>query len=89
MDGMLSQEEINALLSGMDTTAAESAYEAEALSDMEKDIIVVPANEENMDVLVSMSYEQPFMRVIIDDYTINVTAKKSAYCFVTGGVWCN
>ena len=44
MDGMLSQEEINALLSGMDTTAAESAYEAEALSDMEKDIMGEIAN---------------------------------------------
>ena len=31
MDGMLSQEEINALLSGMDTTAAESAYEERRL----------------------------------------------------------
>lgn len=44
MDGMLSQEEINALLSGMDTTAAESAYEAETLSDMEKDIMGEIAN---------------------------------------------
>ena len=44
MDGMLSQEEINALLSGMDTTAAESAYEADALSDMEKDIMGEIAN---------------------------------------------
>ena len=44
MDGMLSQEEINALLSGMNTTAAESAYEAEALSDMEKDIMGEIAN---------------------------------------------
>ena len=44
MDGMLSQEEINALLSGIDTTAAESAYEADALSDMEKDIMGEIAN---------------------------------------------
>lgn len=44
MDGMLSQEEINALLSGMDTTAAESAYEAATLSDMEKDIMGEIAN---------------------------------------------
>lgn len=44
MDGMLSQEEINALLSGIDTTAAESAYEAETLSDMEKDIMGEIAN---------------------------------------------
>lgn len=39
MDGMLSQEEINALLSGMDTTAAEEVPEMESLSDMEKDIM--------------------------------------------------
>ena len=39
MDGMLSQEEINALLSGVDTTAANEVTEAVALSDMEKDIM--------------------------------------------------
>ena len=40
MDGMLSQEEINALLSGMDTTAAEPVPVTEdTLSDMEKDIM--------------------------------------------------
>lgn len=39
MDGMLSQEEINALLSGIDTTAAEEVPEAESLSDMEMDIM--------------------------------------------------
>ena len=58
--------------------------------DMEKDIIVVPANEENMDVLVSMSYEQPFMRVIIDDYTSMVSIENfrqilaSSTIFVSG-----
>lgn len=40
MDGMLSQEEINALLSGMDTTAAEPVPDTgDSLSDMEKDIM--------------------------------------------------
>lgn len=37
--------------------------------DFSADIIVVPATEENMNILVKLSYEQPFMRVIIDDYT--------------------
>ena len=41
MDGMLSQEEINALLSGIDTTAADSAVTdvVEDLNDMEKDMM--------------------------------------------------
>lgn len=39
MDGMLSQEEINALLSGVDITAAESVPMTDSLSDMEKDIM--------------------------------------------------
>lgn len=33
------------------------------------DIIVVPATQENVDKLVEWSYEAPFIRVIIDDYT--------------------
>ena len=33
------------------------------------DIIVVPATQENVDRLVEWSYEAPFIRVIIDDYT--------------------
>lgn len=40
MDGMLSQEEINALLSGIDDTAADSAVaEVDTLDDMEKDMM--------------------------------------------------
>ena len=35
----------------------------------EVDIIVVPATQENVDILVDWSYEAPFLRVIIDDYT--------------------
>lgn len=51
MDGMLSQDEINALLAGMDmsdsstdTTASAGATEEELLSDMEKDAIGEVAN---------------------------------------------
>lgn len=33
------------------------------------DIIVVPATQDNVDKLVEWSYDAPFMRVIIDDYT--------------------
>lgn len=33
------------------------------------DILVVTANKQNVQTLVAMSYIQPFMRVIIDDYT--------------------
>lgn len=33
------------------------------------DIIVVPATQGNIDILVEWSYEAPFLRVIIDDYT--------------------
>ncbi len=33
------------------------------------DIVVIVANEQNVGNLVKLSYEQPFMRVIIDDYT--------------------
>lgn len=36
---------------------------------LDADIIVVPATTEIIDRLVKMSYEQPFMRVVIDDYT--------------------
>ena len=36
---------------------------------LDADILVVPATTENIDKLVKMSYEQPFMRVVIDDYT--------------------
>ena len=39
MDGMLSQEEINALLSGVDITATDAVPEEESLTDMEKDIM--------------------------------------------------
>lgn len=42
MDGMLSQEEINALLSGMDSdieSASSSNNESESLSEAEKDAI--------------------------------------------------
>lgn len=35
----------------------------------EYDIIVVPATQQNMDRLVRESWEMPFLRVIIDDYT--------------------
>lgn len=33
------------------------------------DILVIEATAQNIDVLVEWSYSQPFMRVIIDDYT--------------------
>lgn len=33
------------------------------------DIIVTPATEQNVATLVQLSYIQPFMRIIIDDYT--------------------
>ena len=33
------------------------------------DIIVTPANTQNVNILVEASYIQPFLRVIIDDYT--------------------
>lgn len=39
MDGMLSQEEINALLSGIDTTADSAVNDVETLDDMEKDMM--------------------------------------------------
>ena len=39
MDGMLSQEEINALLSGIDTTADSAVNDGETLDDMEKDMM--------------------------------------------------
>jgi hypothetical protein len=32
-------------------------------------ILIIPATQQNIDVLVQMSYEAPFMRVIIDDFT--------------------
>lgn len=35
----------------------------------EYDIIVVPATQQNIDKLVRLSWELPFLRVIIDDYT--------------------
>ena len=39
MDGMLSQEEINALLNGIDTTADSAVSDEETLDDMEKDMM--------------------------------------------------
>ncbi len=39
MDGMLSQEEINALLSGVDTTADSAPSDVDTLDDMEKDMM--------------------------------------------------
>jgi hypothetical protein len=32
-------------------------------------IAVIPANQQNVDDLVKLSYDSPFMRIIIDDYT--------------------
>ena len=32
-------------------------------------IVIIPANENNVKYLVEMSHDKPFMRVIIDDYT--------------------
>ena len=32
-------------------------------------IVILPANENNVRILVEMSHDKPFMRVIIDDYT--------------------
>lgn len=41
-----------------------------SLIDVSKfDIIVVPATQQNVNNLVKLSWEQPFLRVIIDDYT--------------------
>lgn len=37
--------------------------------DMNAGILIVPAKSEYIQRLVKLSYEQPFMRVIIDDYT--------------------
>lgn len=37
--------------------------------DLNVDLLVVPAKLENINRLVQLSYEKPFMRVIIDDYT--------------------
>lgn len=37
--------------------------------DMQANVLIVPAKTEFINKLVQFSYEQPFMRVIIDDYT--------------------
>lgn len=37
--------------------------------DFDAEIIITPATEENVNILARLSYEQPFKRVIIDDYT--------------------
>lgn len=51
-------------------TKMEFAFNLQASGiNLDADILVVPATTENIDKLVKMSYEQPFMRVIIDDYT--------------------
>lgn len=51
-------------------TKIEYAFNLAAQSvNLDTDILVVPATTENIDKLVKMSYEQPFMRVVIDDYT--------------------
>ena len=76
MDGMLSQEEINALLSGMDTAAEEPVAEPiieDSLDDMEKDMMGEISN-------ISMGTAATTMSSLVNQ-KVDITTPNVSFCY--------
>jgi hypothetical protein len=66
MKNYITKDFIHNLLDNTDIQIVSNVLEATI---SKAHILILPATQQNSDVLVQLSYEAPFMRIIIDDFT--------------------